>query len=60
MTKTLDTTEKLFAPEVAEKVAKELRASDPDWTYTVVHDPKGTGLSFIDIHDEEGEFVAKV
>ena len=58
--KTLDTTETLFAPAKAIKVAAELAAGDPDWTYTVVHCPRGTGYSFINIFDEDGEFVSKV
>ena len=44
----------------AEKAAKELKASDPEWDYRVVHDPKGTGYSFIEVFDEDGEFVARV
>jgi len=57
--KKLDTTETLYTKEEAEKVAAELNANDDDWTYTAIHDPKGTGYSFIIIHDEDGEFVAK-
>ncbi len=58
--KKLDTTETMFTREDAIKTAATLAASDPDWTYTPVHDPKGTGFSFIEIRDEDGEFVAKV
>ena len=58
--KMLDTTSKLFSPQEAIKVAAEMAAGDPDWTYTVKHDPKGTGYSFIEIYDEDGEFVGKV
>jgi hypothetical protein len=58
--KTLDTTSEFFTKEDATTKAAELNASDPDWTYTAVHDPKGTGFSFITIHDENGEFVAKL
>ncbi len=58
--KMLDTTEKLFTPKDAERMAKTLQAGDSDWTYTVVHCPKGTGYSFIEIHDEDGDFVSKV
>ena len=57
--KTLDTTYKLYTPEEAERVASEMNASD-DWTYKPIHCPKGTGLSFIEIYDEDGEFVAKM
>lgn len=58
--KTLDTTHTLFAPAAAEKAAADLKAGDPDWDYRVKHDPKGTGLSFIEIYDEDGEFVSRV
>lgn len=51
---------KLFEPEQAEAVAEDLRESDPDWTYEVKHDPKGTGKSFIEIYDEDGEYVGRV
>lgn len=58
--KKLDTTGKLFTPEAAEKAAADLRAGDPDWKYVVKHDPKGTGYSFIEIYDEDGNYVGKV
>ncbi len=58
--KLIDTTHKLFSPEKAEEVACEMAAGDPDWEYRVVHCPKGTGLSFIEIYDEDGEFVSRV
>ncbi len=51
--------ETLFAPAAAEAKADELRASDPDWTYVVNHDPTGKGYSFITIFDEDGRFVSK-
>lgn len=60
MMKKLDTNEQHFFPEEAERVAKEMKASDPDWDYVVCHDPKGTGQSFIKIYDEDGEFVSKL
>ena len=47
----------LLEPEAAEKVAEELNAGDEDWTYKVKHDPTGKGWSFIEIYDEDGEFV---
>ena len=59
MRKMLNTTSNLYAPERAEEIAKEMNASD-DWTYTVIHDPAGTGYSFIEIYDEDGEFVSKL
>lgn len=48
----------LFAPAKAEEVAAALHEGDEDWDYRVVHDPKGTGYSYIDIYDEDGEFVS--
>lgn len=50
----------LFAPIDAERVAAEMAADDSEWTFTVVHDPAGSGFSFINIHDEAGEFVGRV
>jgi hypothetical protein len=50
---------KLYPPEVAEKVAAELNASGDGWKYVVNHDPKGTGYSFIEVYDEDGIFVSK-
>jgi len=55
--KLMDTTPTLYAPDDAEKAAAGLRASDPDWEYRVVHDPKGTGYSFIEVHDEDGVLI---
>lgn len=51
---------KLFTPANAEKVAAEPQAGDEDWKYVVVHDPEGTGYSFIEIYDEDGAYVARV
>tara|TARA_R100000306_G_C4343359_1_gene126382 strand:+ start:602 stop:778 length:177 start_codon:yes stop_codon:yes gene_type:complete len=50
----------LYNPEEAEAKAQMLQELDPDWTYEAVHDPKGTGLSFIEVHDEDGELVGKL
>lgn len=60
MMKKIDATETLFSKEKSIKVAAEMNASDDDWTYTPIHDPAGTGYSFIEIHDEDGEFVTKL
>ncbi|MEE9118750.1 MAG: hypothetical protein V3U02_09205 [Calditrichia bacterium] len=50
---------KVFQAEEAEKVAAELTTQDQEgWTYKLNHDPKGTGKAFIEIYDEDGEFVA--
>lgn len=59
MKKLLDDTYKLFPPKVAEKIAKELKANDPDWNYVAVHDPKGTGQSFINIFDEDNILIGR-
>ena len=51
----------LYSPEKADEIAASMNADKyDDWTYTVVHCPKGTGLSFINITDEENEFVGKL
>lgn len=55
--KLLDTTRTYYAPEKAEQVAASLNAWDDEWTYRVKHDPAGTGYSFIEVYDEDGEFV---
>jgi hypothetical protein len=57
--KLLDTIETLFPPEVAEHMAAKLKLGDPDWSYVVKHDPKGNGMSYIEVYDEEGELVSK-
>ncbi len=57
--KLMDTTERMFTKENAIKVAAEMNDSD-DWEYRAIHDPKGTGYSFIEIYDEDGEFVGKM
>jgi len=41
----------------AEKIATELQAGDPDWTYSVVEIGNEAGLVRIDIFDEDGNFV---
>ena len=50
----------LFSPEDAEAQAQILQAGDPDWTYEAIHDPKGTGWSFIEVHDEDGYLIGKM
>ena len=47
----------LMKPEAAEKMAAELNASDPDWTYKVKYPLTGTGWALIEVYDEDGEFV---
>lgn len=60
MLKLIDTTGHLFTPAAAEAKAGELQAGDPEWTYVVVHDPAGTGYSYIEIRDESGEAVGRL
>jgi len=54
---TIITPAKLMTPETAVKYAERLKASDPEWTFLVKHDPKGTGFSFVEVYDEQNEFV---
>ena len=56
--KLLNAPAKLMVPAKAESVAAELRECDEDWSYVVKHCPKGTGFSFVEIYDEDGEFVS--
>jgi hypothetical protein len=49
----------LMTPAEAEDTAAGLQAGDADWKYVAKHDPKGTGHSFVEIYDEEGEFVGR-
>ena len=53
----IDTTTKLYTKEKADKIVQSMNDQDDDWTYTAVHDPKGTGFSFIEAYDENGELV---
>jgi len=60
------TTSTLFEPEKAEWLAAELNEGDREadeedaWAYVVKHDPAGQGYSFIEIYDEDGQFVGKL
>ena len=49
--KLLDTTTRLLQPTEAERVARGLTDEDEGWSYTAVHDPQGTGWSFIEIRE---------
>jgi hypothetical protein len=52
-----NTTTRYWAdPAEAEAVAADANAND-NWTYVAVHDPKGTGYSYIKVYDEEGHYV---
>ena len=51
----------LYAPDKADEIAAEMTRLDEDgWIYKAVHDPTGRGKSFVEVYDEEGEFVAKL
>ncbi|MHC4176021.1 MAG: hypothetical protein ACYSWU_00855 [Planctomycetota bacterium] len=50
---------KLFRPSKARAVARNLRQSDPDWHYVVTDDPKGRGLSLIEVYDENGDLLGR-
>jgi len=56
----LDQNEKLFSPIEVEAFINMMKIGDPEWKYVACHDPKGTGYSFIEIYDENGDFVSKV
>jgi len=58
--KLLDTTYNLYPPKKAEKIAKDMQANDLDWTYKVVHDPKITGYSFIEVYDENNKLIERL
>jgi hypothetical protein len=46
----------VFRPiDAATKLAAELQANDPDWTYTV--EPRGEGRAVILCHDEDGHLI---
>ncbi len=52
--------EHLYTLADAVHVAATLQAHDEDgWTYAAIHDPKGTGGSYIAVYDEGGELVGK-
>lgn len=56
----IDTTETLYTKQDAISVAAAMNASDDDWDYRPKHDPAGTGYSFIEIFDEDGNLVGKM
>ncbi len=51
----------LFKPDNAVKTARMLTEESEilkdGWSYTVKHDPKATGDSLIEVHDEDRVFV---
>jgi len=59
----IDTADTYTLMPVAEanRKARYLNSEDEDgWSYEAVHDPLGTGGSFIKVFDEEGYFLGKL
>lgn len=54
MMKLLDTTPGLFTAKEADRIAAELQAGDPEWTYKAEHPSNGIGLSRVAVLDEDG------
>lgn len=53
-----DTPATLMTSERATALAAHLNADSEDgWTYSVRHDPTGRGLSYVVIHDEDGNRI---
>ena len=50
----------LYPPADADRIAAEMQAEDDEWRYVAVHDPKGTGYSYIEIFDETGASVGTI
>lgn len=50
----------LYEPKEAETMAVELQMDDPEWVYNAVHDPAGLGWSFVEVYDEDGEFLGRI
>ena len=49
---------KLYTHEKAERIAIMLNDTDEcNWIYIVKSDPRYTGYSYIEIYDEENQFV---
>ena len=59
--KLLDTTKTLYPTDKADELADEMNSYDDDWVYKANHDPTGRSKwAFIDIYDENGEFVGNL
>ena len=54
---TINPAHQMYDPNKVNAICAELQKEDGDWTYKVRHDPKGTGLSVIDVFDEDGIFI---
>jgi hypothetical protein len=51
----------LMHPDKAEILSNTLNGEDEDgWTYEPVHDPKGTGYSYINVYDSTNELLGKL
>ena len=60
MKKMLDTTEQLFSHEKVDQIAKDLKSNCEDgWDYVPCHGTEGSSYAYINIYDEDGEFIAK-
>jgi hypothetical protein len=57
--KLIDTTPTYYTPEKAAEVVATLADADPDWVFTINADPSGKSPWVrVEVHDEDGEFVA--
>ena len=57
----IQTIEHLYQPRKAVEIAAMMNADpDDDFSYVVVHDPKGVGYSYIKVIDEDGFYIAKL
>ena len=51
----------LMSKDEADETVKKLNAeSDDGWTYEAVHNPAGTGISFIKVFDENGDYLGEL
>ena len=52
---------KLYSPAKAEELAEMMNAGEEDdVTWIAVHDPKGTGQSFVEGREEDGYVVGRL
>lgn len=49
-----------MSPAEAEALAQKCQAEDSEWTYRAVHDPLGTGNSFVEVQDEDGNILGRL
>jgi len=51
----------LLKPDEARQIASQIQEDDTlEWKYQVVDDPAGTGLSYIEVTDEDGFVLGKL